>query len=136
MGKNYKTIKKINSKAKKCLICALNETGIYNVHRGKYWFVDNPMDIKLNGLFFLKTKRHLESIEKLNDGEKKELGFLLTKFARKSKRLSNAKRVIVWSLGLKDPHVHFWIVPYTEDNEKEILGISKAVKKLANKYRK
>jgi diadenosine tetraphosphate (Ap4A) HIT family hydrolase len=134
METNYK-LNRINSKIKKCLICTLNKTGIFCVYRGKQWLVDRPMDIKLNGLFFLKTKRHLETIERLNDREKKELGFLLTKFARKSKRLSNAKRVLVWSLGLKDPHVHFWIVPYTDDNEKEILGISKAVKKLANKYR-
>lgn len=119
----------------KCLVCSLNRTKRFLVSEGKYWQVDTPMDIRLPGLFFLKTKRHVESLTLLNPGEQKELGQFLKIFARKSEKVARAKRVVTMCLGFKDPHIHFWIVPVTESNRSNFEGISSAVKRLADKYR-
>lgn len=118
-----------------CFVCKVNKSRKFTVGEGKYWQIDTPADIHLDGLFFIKTKRHVESLDGLNNGEQQELGKLLHDYAKKSKKVSNAKRVITMCLGLKDPHIHFWIIPYTSENEKEIKNISHAVKKLADKYR-
>lgn len=118
-----------------CFICKLNRTKEFRVFESKFWQVDTPADIYLNGLFFIKTKRHVESLEDLNKEEQQEIGNLLSIFAKKSKTLSSAKKVITMCLGLKDPHIHFWVVPFTKENELYIQAISKAVKNLADKYR-
>ncbi|MFH1971328.1 MAG: hypothetical protein ABIJ05_03010 [Patescibacteria group bacterium] len=120
---------------KNCLVCKLNKSRKFRVLETNYWLVDKSFDIDLSGLFFLKTKRHVQNIEDLTTFESKELGPTLLRITKVSKEKSKAKRVIVMCLGLKDPHVHFWIVPVTNDNLNEIKGIFKAVKKLADKYR-
>lgn len=118
-----------------CSICRLNKTKEFMVFEGKYWQVDIPVNIKLNGLFFIKTKRHVEFLEDLNKKECQELGNLITAFAKKSKRITRASRIITMCLGLKDPHIHFWLIPITHENKHYINTISQAVKKLADSYR-
>ncbi len=120
-----------------CFVCEISSSKKNTIYVGKYWLIDTPFDIKLKGLFFIKTKRHVESIEKLTTHEAIELGKILVIASKKSQKLTKAKRIITWSLGLKDPHVHFWVVPVTEGNEKLIRDkISKAVKDFADYYRK
>jgi diadenosine tetraphosphate (Ap4A) HIT family hydrolase len=121
--------------SKDCLVCKLNKNKNFRVLEASYWLVDRAFDIGLNGLLFLKTKRHIQNIEDLSICESKELGLVISKATKICKERSKAKRVIVMCLGLKDPHVHFWIVPVTDENLKEIKGIYKAVKILADKYR-
>lgn len=122
-------------KTTNCFVCEVNRTKKFIIFESKSWQVDTPADIHLDGLFFIKTKRHVESLADLNREEQKEIGKLLATYAKKSKSVSKAKRVITMCLGLKDPHIHFWVVPYIKGNEEHILAISKAVKNLADKYR-
>lgn len=119
----------------KCLVCSLNQTKRFLVLEGEYWQIDTPVDIRLPGLFFIKTKRHVESLTQLNAGEQNELGKLIKRFAQKSKKIAHAQRVVTLCLGFKDPHVHFWIIPVTKSNKPNFEEISQAVKKLADKYR-
>ena len=118
-----------------CLICRLNKTKKFMVFEGKYWQVDTPVSINLNGLFFIKTKRHVETLEDLNKKECLELGNLISKFAKKSKKISKAARIITMCLGFKEPHIHFWLIPITHKNKHYINKISQAVKNLADSYR-
>lgn len=122
-------------KQQTCFVCQLNAAGP-KVLKGRYWQVDTAYDIHLNGLFFIRASRHIEDLENLSTSECRELGQLLRKFAKKSKEVSGAKRVLTMCLGLKDPHIHFWVIPYTDENETYVKGISRAVKDLADHYRK
>lgn len=120
---------------KECLICNLNTSKDFLVFEGKYWQVDTPLDIKLDGLFFIKTKRHVEQLGELTDEETNEIGGIIKSFSRESQKISNASKVIAMSLGFSEPHIHFWIIPVTDKTEKDLLKISKAVKEFADNYR-
>ncbi len=98
--------------------------------------MDESFDIKLKGLYFIKSKRHIEGPEELNKDECKELGSLIQEFSLKSKKETKAKKIIVFSLGFKVPHLHFWIIPVTQGTLPHILKLSKAVKEFADLYRK
>lgn len=102
---------------------------------GKNWQVDRPFDINLDGLFFIKTKRHVEELENLTSGETSEIGSLIKKFSKESRKKSNAQRVLAMSLGLSDPHVHFWIIPVTKKTEKDLVKIKKIMREFVDKYR-
>jgi diadenosine tetraphosphate (Ap4A) HIT family hydrolase len=101
-----------------------------------FWRVDESFDIKLKGLYFIKPKRHIEGPEELDKDERKELGELIREFSLKSKKETKAKKIIVFSLGFKVPHLHFWVIPVTQDTLPHILKISKAVKQFADFYRR
>lgn len=118
-----------------CLVCQLNREKTYTVEETKYWQIDTPKDIHLDGLFFVKTKRHIESLASLNAHEQRELGGLLQKYGSMSKRRARAVRVITMCLGFKDPHVHFWVVPVTKAGYSQALQIASAVKAFADSYR-
>lgn len=118
-----------------CLICELNSAGKFSVFTSNAWIVDLPFDIPLKGLYFIKTKRHIEHLSELNKDESKELGVLIQKYAKISKKETKAKRIITMSLGFSDPHLHFWIVPVTKDTEKELLKIKDLMKDFADRFR-
>jgi len=118
------------------LICEFNNNASYVVLDSKYWRLSLSEDINVKGLFFLKTKRHVEHLSELKGYEAMELGGLLKKASIMCKEEGKAKRVIVMSLGFSEPHVHFWIIPVTDKTESDLLQIKNAVRRFADKYRK
>lgn len=81
-----------------CFVCQLNENKKFKVEETALWQVDVSPDIKLNGLFFLKTKRHVEHIADLTKLEALELGEQLKKYSRESKKLQALREfyIFVW----------------------------------------
>ncbi|GEM_PF-3729323 len=114
--------------ATKCIVCDFNQNKKYIEHESKYWQIDISPDLTQNGLFFIKTKRHVEHMADLNENEYKEVGKLLKEYSQKSMQIAHAFRVLNMSLKLKDPHAHFWIIPITKENEENTKAISAAVK--------
>ena len=119
-----------------CLICKLNSSKDFPVFESDSWLVDLPADIILRGLYFLKTKRHVEHLAQLSTTEANEMGHLIQKYSKISQKEAKAKRIIAMSLGFSEPHVHFWIIPVTGKTEKDLLEIKKVVKKFTDNYRK
>lgn len=118
-----------------CLICKLNRSGKYRIYADSFWVVDIPFDINLDGLLFLKSKRHVESLDELNKKERNSLGEVLAEFCKLSKKIASTNKVITMNLGFKDPHLHFWIVPVTNSNREYVKKISLAVKRMADGFR-
>jgi len=118
-----------------CLICKLNKSGKYRIYADSFWVVDIPFDINLDGLLFLKSKRHVESLDELNKKERNSLGEVLAEFCKLSKKIASTNKVITMNLGFKDPHLHFWIVPVTNSNREYVKKISLAVKRMADGFR-
>lgn len=119
-----------------CLICILNQEKNYLIEETAWWQIDTPQDISLNGLYFIKTKRHIESLTDLLDKEAQELGGLLQKYSTKSKGKTHALKIITFSLGFTQPHLHFWVLPITENNYDLGKDIGRAVKQFADRYKK
>ncbi|MGI5827555.1 MAG: HIT family protein [Patescibacteria group bacterium] len=117
-----------------CLICKLNRSGKYRIYADSFWVVDIPFDINLDGLLFLKSKRHVESLDELNKKERNSLGEVLAEFCKLSKKIASTNKVITMNLGFKDPHLHFWIVPVTNSNREYVKKISLAVKRMADGF--
>lgn len=118
-----------------CVLCLFNEKK-QCIEESNYWYIDEPRDYSFPGLFFIRLKRHIEELSELTDEESEEIGGLVKKYSKKSYEVSKASRVLAMSLGLSDPHIHFWIVPKTEENEYEVLEIRNAMKKLVSRYKK
>ena len=116
-----------------CLICQLNTSKKFVVEESEFWQIDNPANFDFPGLFFIKTKRHIESLDDLSPEEAREIGSFIKKYAKKSKNISHAERVLAMSLGLSEPHIHFWILPKTLENGEQVMEISKAIKKLVGR---
>lgn len=128
MGKTY------NVCMNDCLLCSFNAEVQY-IEETKSWFVDIPRDFQFPGLFFIRCKRHIESLGEMNEEECGEIGGLIQKYSRKSQIEANAQRVLAMSLGLSDPHIHYWILPKTQENENDVLKIKDAMKNILSHYK-
>ena len=117
-----------------CLLCSLNDKKQF-VEETSNWYVDIPCDFEFEGLFFIRLKRHCESLADLTDEESSEVGVLIRKYSAKSYEISKAQRVLAMSLGLSDPHIHFWILPKTDVNEEEVLHLRGAIQNIIRKYK-
>lgn len=71
----------------------------------------------------------------MNKAESSEMGGLIKKYSGKSQEDTKAQRVLALSLGLSDPHIHFWILPKTEENSDNILKLRTAMGEILAKYR-
>lgn len=120
---------------KNCLICTYNEKKQY-IEESARWFVDVPQEFKFPGLFFIRLKRHCESLAELTVEESSEVGQLIQKYSLKSYDVAKAHRVLAMSLGLSDPHIHFWILPKTNENGNDVLQIRKAMQTILKRYKK
>ncbi len=119
---------------KHCLLCSFNEKS-QSIDETSGWFVDEARDFKFSGLFFIRLKRHCESLAELTDEESSEIGGLIKKYSAKSYEVSHAQRVLALSLGLSDPHIHFWILPKTQKNSDDVLLLKEAMGKILKRYR-
>lgn len=104
---------------KDCLLCSFNNKK-QCIEETSGWYVDIPRDFEFTGLYFIRCKRHIESLGEMNGEESSEIGGLIQKYSKKSQDEAKAQRVLAMSLGLSDPHIHFWILPKTTENEAEI----------------
>lgn len=118
-----------------CVLCLFNEKRQY-IEDENGWFVDEPRDFKFPGLFFIRLKRHCESLADLTNEESSGIGHLIKKYSAKSYKISNAQRVLAMSLGLSDPHIHFWILPKTNENENDFLTLQNVMKTILKRYKK
>ncbi len=118
-----------------CLICELNEKKQF-IEETEGWFVDIPRDFTFPGLYFIRCKRHIESLSEMNEKESSEVGLLIQKYAKKSQNEANAQRVLALSLGLSDPHIHFWILPKTDENSDDVLKLRSAMGEILSRYKK
>lgn len=119
---------------KRCMLCLFNEKEQY-IKNSLFWVVDEPRDFTFPGLYFIRLKRHCEALSELNTGESKEIGELIQKYSLKSYEKSRAQRVIAMSLGLSEPHIHFWILPKTSENKNDVLEIQKAMQTILKRYK-
>lgn len=118
-----------------CSLCLFNEKK-QCIEEGRGWLVDEPWDYSFQGLFFIRLKRHCESLAELTSEESEEIGGLIQKYSAKSSEVSNADRVLAMSLGLSDPHIHFWILPKTSKNTEDVLKIREAMRIILKRYKK
>lgn len=120
---------------KDCILCSFNEKKQF-IEETEGWFVDIPRDFTFPGLYFIRCKRHIESLSEMNEKESSEVGLLIQKYAKKSQDEANAQRVLALSLGLSDPHIHFWILPKTEENSDDVLKLRSAMGEILSRYKK
>lgn len=118
-----------------CLLCSLNNKKQY-IEETSGWFVDKSRDFEFEGLYFIRCKRHIESLGEMNELESSEIGLLIQKYSKKSQNEAKAQRVLAMSLGLSDPHIHFWILPKTRENENDILMLRTAMQAVLKRYKK
>lgn len=71
----------------------------------------------------------------MNDEESSQIGSLIQKYSKKSQKEARAQRVLAMSLGLADPHIHFWILPKTKENSDDVLLLKKAMGEILKKYK-
>lgn len=116
------------------MLCSLNNIRQF-VEETEGWFVDIPRDFEFEGLYFIRCKRHIESLGELNEEESSEIGGLIQKYSQKSQDEAKAQRVLALSLGLSDPHIHFWILPKTEENSDDVLKIRSAMGEILKRYK-
>lgn len=119
---------------KECLLCSFNSNKQF-IDETSGWYIDIPRDFEFKGLYFIRCKRHIESLGEMNIDESNEIGGLIQKYSEKSKNEAKALRVLALSLGLSDPHIHFWILPKTDINSDQIEQIRLAMKNLLSKYK-
>lgn len=115
-----------------CLTCELHGNAYYKKIETASWDIITSKDTNHGKLFFIKTKRHVSNISDLTIQEAHELGYLLKKYSGKSTH--NGNQVLNLSLKIKNPHVHFWIIPEESTNGNYIREISLTVKKLVQNY--
>lgn len=117
-----------------CLLCKFNSKNQF-IDETSSWFVDEPRDFEFPGLFFIRLKRHCEALSELTEEESSEVGSLIKKYSAKSYKVSKAQRVLAMSLGLTDPHIHFWILPKTQKNGQEVELIKEAMHSILRLYK-
>lgn len=117
------------------MLCKFNQKG-QHIENASFWVVDEPRDFVFPGLYFIRLKRHCEALYELTEGESNEIGGLIKKYSEKSYKVSKAIRVLCLSLGLSDPHIHFWILPKTTENEIDILTLRSAMQTILKRYKK
>ncbi len=118
-----------------CLICNFNKKRNVRV-KSDHWVVGIAIDLNIKGLYFIKSKRHVEHLGELTEKEAKEVGGIIKLFSKISQEKAGAQRIIAMSLGFSEPHVHFWIIPVNNQTEKDLLKISKVVKDFVRKNKK
>lgn len=118
-----------------CLLCELNLSQDNKIHETEFWRVDLPLDIKMPGLLFIRLKRHCEQLADLTVKESQDLGQLIKFASKKSQEIAKPRRVLAMSLGLKDPHLHFWIIPVREEDEENIKNIPFALRSIVSPYK-
>ncbi len=118
-----------------CVLCAMNISKQF-IEEGTSWLVDEPRDFKFPGLFFIRLKRHCESLAELTVEESSEIGQLIQKYSLKSYDIAKAQRVLAMSLGLSNPHIHFWILPKTSKNGNEVLTLRTAMQTILKRYKR
>lgn len=116
-----------------CKLCEFNKSG-QNIEQTDHWYIDQPRDFKFAGLYFIRCKRHIESLAEMSEEESSEIGCLIQKYSKRSQDEAKAQRVLAMSLGLSDPHIHFWILPKTEDNESEVLQLREVMRNIISRY--
>lgn len=118
-----------------CLPCRLNLSQDNKIHETDFWRVDLHLDIKMPGLLFIRLKRHCEQLADLTVEESTDLGRLIKFASEKSQEITPSRRVLAMSLGLKDPHLHFWIIPVREEDEENVKNIPQALRVIMDPYR-
>lgn len=118
-----------------CPLCILNNKQ-QCIEETEGWFVDKSRDFEFEGLYFIRCKRHIESLAEMNEEESSEIGLLIQKYSQKSQDEVLAQRVLAMSLGLSDPHIHFWILPKTKENSDDVLKLRTAMGEILSKYKK
>jgi len=76
-----------------CLLCKFNETKRC-IEETEGWFVDKSWDFTFPGLYFIRCKRHIESLSEMNEKDSNEIGLLIQKYSKKSQDEANAQRVL------------------------------------------
>lgn len=127
-------VKLYNAFMDDCLLCSFNDKK-QCIEETSGWYVDIPRDFTFEGLYFLRCKRHIESLAEMNKEESREIGSLIQKYSKKSQIVSKAQRVLAMSLGLSDPHIHFWILPKAAENESEVLQLREATRNIMSRYK-
>jgi diadenosine tetraphosphate (Ap4A) HIT family hydrolase len=86
------------------------------VHEDEYWHVDHAISPPFSkGWLIVKPKRHVESVGDLSAEEAASLGPLLKRVCAAVERALGAERVYVCSFGEEVRHVHFHVVPRTQE---------------------
>jgi histidine triad (HIT) family protein len=114
------------------------------IYEGKYWMICHaPMDKGPLGTLFIESRRHFLDFAEANEDELAEYGPLLKKVYTALKSLTKAERVYQVSFVEGIPHLHIWLIPRREGDEKGVPFISKdivceqeAAEELAEKLRK
>lgn len=101
----------------------------------KYWSCDHAYDIPLPGFLFLKTNRHVESIASLNENEANEFGSVLLKITKAMDKILEPERIYVLRYGEVIRHVHFWLLPRTEEAMKSCGKGPESVRAIIDYYR-
>ena len=95
-----------------------------NIYRTPGWDVVHSYNTALPGWLVLVTRRHIESVDQMNDAEAAELGVLLRRVSAALRSVTGCVKtyVIQFAEHPQHPHVHFHVVPRMADQPETYRG--------------
>ena len=83
-----------------------------NIYRAQFWDVVHAYNSSWLGWLALVSRRHVEAIDELTEGEAQELGSLLRRVSQALKRELGCQKTYVMQFAesADHPHVHFHVV--------------------------
>lgn len=124
-----------------CITCKLNKEPSSvlggTIKEYNFWILQHiagPVPVK--GWLILKTKRHVEGIDKMSERESEELGLILNTLPKIQKKVLGAAKIYVCCFTEEVSHLHFHLIPrYPKETTKgpKIFNLLCAAKKDASK---
>lgn len=102
---------------KSCLTCRYNNSEIVApggwIREYKHWILEHINEpVPILGWLVLKTKRHTEGIDGMNDEEAMELGEILNIVPKLQKKVCRASRIYVICFTETVAHLHIHLIPH------------------------
>lgn len=97
-----------------CIGCTIEKGDVKNdfvVLQTKYFTVAQNFEVPIPGFLILSTRRHIKSIEELNQGEKKEFADVLIKTRKTLRKILKIDTVYLHQEESTEQHFHVWIFP-------------------------
>lgn len=92
-----------------------------NIYQTDYWDVVHAYNSTLAGWMVLVSRRHIEALDEMSEGEAVEVGSLIRRVSVALKQVVGCAKtyVIQFAEHPQHPHVHFHIVPRMADQPDE-----------------
>jgi diadenosine tetraphosphate (Ap4A) HIT family hydrolase len=99
-----------------CLICEKHEQVVQPIYEDQEWMVTHgPLGSQILGYLYIEPKRHVENWSDFTEAELQKVGPLIKQLEQALKKVLNIDRVYVVTISEAVRHLHFHIIPRTEE---------------------